>query len=604
MKVEDVVKNRTLVLWLALLLAVDGCSRLLPAAAIEMHGIYLWAGYLVLGCVLLGKRLGAFVFVSLLAIALLLDFASGLKIQLTQMPITVDDILITAMYPEGLWESIGASLPMRLLAYLVLALLVATLAFLVAGTLLEVKRRPDRSSLLVRGLLFAALFGFSLAGFSQRQFTVVNLGETGAQIWSPDGEAKFAERIGFVSYINYTLHKLLANGRGEIFDSAVASRGSAHAGAPVAPSLFSRTASGGSPAPNIVFMLLESTFDIEKSFVLSSPMGERLFSANKYTKLLSPFRVNAVGGGTWVTEFETIVGIDSRMFGYYGGYTHSTVSPLIRHSFATYLSGKGYSTTAVYPVSGVFFNARNAYRNYGFQRFFDADDLALHSGWGVIRDPEIVERAKGVLAKSSQPFFAYVLTVENHAPHNCADPAAQNGPGLHLAHAPDFAGNCAIGVYRDRLKSTSTAVFSMLTYLERLERESGRPFVLAVFGDHQPHTFTSKGGMQHDFSPYRTSAPKNETIVHVMSSLPGTFDCCKSAAPAFVLPTLVSNMFSDEPSDSYLPLNTALFDACGSDAVGAYRTRAEPATAQRCQVAYASAVDAYRRDIVRNDVQP
>ena len=84
--------------------------------------------------------------------------------------------------------------------------------------------------------------------------------------------------------------------------------------------------------------------------------------------------------------------------------------------------------------------------------------------------------------------------------------------------------------------------------------------MLAVFGDHQPHTFTSKGSMQYDFSPYRTSAPKNETFVHVMSSLPGTFDCCKSAAPAFVLPTLVSSMFSNEPSDSYLPLNTALFE--------------------------------------------
>ena len=104
MKVADVVKDSRLVLWLALLLAVDGCSRLLPATAIEVHGTYLWAGYLVLGCVLLGKRLGAFVFAAMLAIALLLDFASGVKIQLTQMPITVDDILITAMYPEGLWS--------------------------------------------------------------------------------------------------------------------------------------------------------------------------------------------------------------------------------------------------------------------------------------------------------------------------------------------------------------------------------------------------------------------------------------------------------------------------------------------------------------------
>jgi len=603
MKITEVVRNNAFFLWLALLLATDGISRLLPAAVIEAHGIFVWMSYLILGCLILGKRLGLFVFASVLAMVLLLDFASGLKVQLTQMPITVDDILITAMYPDGFWEAVGAPTSVRLLAYLALAMLVAASAFLVAGSLLGMKRSPDGSRTLARGLLFTALLAVSVDSFSRRQFTIVNLGETGEQIWSPEGEAEFAEHIGFASYLNYTLRKLLANGRGEIFVSSAQARESTDGRAPMPASAYSRPAGVSTPEPNIVFMLLESTFDIEKTFVLSSPIEEPLFSANEYTKLLSPLRVNAVGGGTWVTEFETIAGIDSRMFGYYGGYTHSTVSPLIRNSFATYLSAKGYSTTAIYPVSGAFFNARNAYRNYGFQRFLDANDLALLSRWRLVNDPEIVESSKVVLAKTSQPFFAYVLTVENHAPHACGDSAASHAPRLYLVQAPDFPGNCTINVYRDRLRSTSAAVFSMLRYLEAVEKESGRPFVLAVFGDHQPHTFTSKGGMQYDFSPYRTSAPKNETFVHVMSSLPGAFDCCRSTVPAFVLPTLVSSMLSHEPSYAYLPVNTALVASCGPDAVAAYRTKDQPATARRCQAAYAHAVEAYRKDIVRSRTQ-
>lgn len=49
----------------------------------------------------------------------------------------------------------------------------------------------------------------------------------------------------------------------------------------------------------------------------------------------------------------------------------------MRRSFVTCLRDKGYDTDAYYSWPGHFYNARRAYRNYGFDRFFDVEELGL-----------------------------------------------------------------------------------------------------------------------------------------------------------------------------------------------------------------------------------
>jgi hypothetical protein len=59
------------------------------------------------------------------------------------------------------------------------------------------------------------------------------------------------------------------------------------------------------------------------------PVRSDLFEPNPLTQALGSLYVNAVGGGTWLSEFESIVGVDERLFGYAGYYTHASLSLII-----------------------------------------------------------------------------------------------------------------------------------------------------------------------------------------------------------------------------------------------------------------------------------
>ena len=93
--------------------------------------------------------------------------------------------------------------------------------------------------------------------------------------------------------------------------------------------------------PNIVILLAESTFDPNLAFHLSKPVRNGLFERGAHTQALGPLFVNAVGGGTWISEFESITGLDSRLFAYMGYYTHSSLAPHVGDSFPRYLKRRG-----------------------------------------------------------------------------------------------------------------------------------------------------------------------------------------------------------------------------------------------------------------------
>ena len=109
---------------------------------------------------------------------------------------------------------------------------------------------------------------------------------------------------------------------------------------------------------------LESIFDPDLTFELDKKIGSPLFKANQYTKLLAPMRVNIVGGGSWVTEFEALTGLDTRLFGYTGYYTHVAIGPYINAAFPAFMKQNGYATSAFFPTSGIFYNSRKAHLNF------------------------------------------------------------------------------------------------------------------------------------------------------------------------------------------------------------------------------------------------
>lgn len=605
--------------WLAAFALSAGASclgLLLPPAHLFAATSWITWAYLAAACLFLPARFGALIFLSAIVLSTALAVINSIKVGLTGLPLTMLDIEIASANPAGLWAALKLPPWSRAVA---LGIIAVTLAIaLLTGVMCLVRplwSKSRRAVAVKSALRCAAILGIAVMTAIHFEHLFTQL-RTYRGTWEPQGVAVMAAEIGVLPYLAYSRH-IEAKQTGDFFKS------SADTDPPTAAEVreavlqymdFSSLSDGRSSAlPNIVILLAESTFHPNIAFRLNKSVDSALFSTSDETEATGPLLVNVIGGGTWVTEFESIVGLDSRAFGYAGYYTHASLSPYVSRTLATHLKSKGYVTHAFFPHEGEFYNYRNAYRAYGFDTIFDSRDLGHSDDW-THSDTEVVDdfiRTMGSNPKS--PFFSYVVLVENHGPHECRVESISEMP-VRFAETEEFEPNCALHEYLRRLHSTEEAVASLEKYLREMERRDGRPFVLLVFGDHQPFTFTGTHMVKYDFSPFRTAVRTNVTYFHLLTSARRRVRCCLDEIPATLLPTLVSAYAADDPDDVYLGVNLWLFARCGPDAV---RTRSlvglsqqgeggAPTLAGRrhgaCSSAYAQALSAYRRsEILRFD---
>jgi len=396
----------------------------------------------------------------------------------------------------------------------------------------------------------------------------------GLVLWLPSSQVTLSRELGVLEYMAFSF---AANEKADIFLE--------HGPGPTVMELrlaaaeFVNSSVHHSKAllPNIVFFHAESTFDPALAFKLSAPVKLPLWSKQRETRVLSPLRVNIIGGGSWVTEFEVITGVDSRIFGYHGFYTHFYIAPKVKNSFVEYLVRKGYKTAAFYPIEGSFYNAEKAFGYYGFRKFIDGQALGLPADWGSLIDRDII---KAVIQhgafESSGPFFYFISTSQNHGPHYCRSFESEKEFLTTFAAKVSFEQNCELNEYLKRASSTSDAFELVLKQLRQIERVTGRPFVLLVYGDHQPWSFTKgvysvAGGTDaeygfKDFSDVRTSADGYQTFFHLLASNQTVIRSrFTKPPPASLLPTLVSAFVAMSYDDLYLPVNFLAFTSCGSD---------------------------------------
>lgn len=568
------------------------------------HAEWILLGYVAAICVLLPLPLGVLTFVVAGSLHVVLKLISAVKSGLTGLPLTVLDFRIALGDPAALWDSLGLPHWSRYLTIVfvaVVALAWALAAAASAGRLVKRGSRAESGNRIAR-LAWIAVIG--LMTYGHIEILQAKAAEDGST-WYPDRMTRLANRMGVLPFLAYS-YRLERQSAGDIYrlpgDATPPSPAEVRAAVLRYIQFESPSKLQARLLPNILVVLAESTFDPGSVFRLDGEWNDALFRPGQKTVASGALRVNAVGGGTWITEFETIVGLDSRFFGYSGMYTHASLSPFVKRSFASYLRERGYRTVAFFPNQGDFYNARNAYGHYGFDRILDAGELG-GLDW-IDDDKAIAGRVRDALGpQPDSPFFGYVLLLENHSPHDCngADPA---GFSARFVDTSDLEPNCALNEYLRRLGSTSSAVASLLEYLAGIEARSGRPFVLLVFGDHQPYTFTDAGGVLYDFTSLRKH-PDNlyTTFFHIHSSVPAQgLKCCSVTPPAVLLPTLLSAFIATSPDDVYLGLNLWLYSRCDSDAVrrefgGSMRpmkVMASDGRTEACRSAYHRALAGYR----------
>ena len=563
--------SATAVRWLiAIWLAVTSfaLSRVAPVLAAS------WASWVLLGyaaaiCALIPLRVGILVFIGLLVLHLTLTAVSRVKIDLTGMPLTMLDVRIALDNPQGLWDALSLPTGPSMHSTCCSSLRCCT-------SLSSASRRcaiSSRNGSIANGFSTSRVGRWRHAqcfcwcpstsmccmqpwrGTVRRGISVASCASTGGSVY-----CRF-------------LHIHVTSSRGGLVTSS------------------GRISPGHRPprmrfeipyCAMLAFLPALRNRQIDRTslwFWRNRPSirtGRSVYrepgTTDYFCRVRGRSRRAPEGqscrGGTWITEFETITGLDSRLFGYAGWYTHASLSPFVERSFfASHLRKRGYRTSAFFPHRADFYNARRAYARYGFESMADSDDLG--SDVQINDDVEMAERVvKSLGASPAAPFFAYVLFIGNHFPHEC-NAEDSGGFTARFLDSDDFTVNCELNVYLQRLDSTTHAVGAFEEYLADIETRTGRPYVLLVFGDHQPASFTgSRSAVVRDYRPYRRSPDLHMTFFRIQTSMPGRLTCCEPAPPATVLPTLLSAFVADRPEDIYLGENLWLYERCGSDAIG------------------------------------
>jgi len=574
-----------LILAVCFALVASTFSKTVLAFATQVASVYSFSFLALLFALLLPRRIWILSIVLAFGVLRVIAYVNELKITAVALPITVFDITMVATNPSILINATGLHASLYRLEWITASVLVtflvlATAAHFLAPHLwrrLHGRFRPRFSSVGITSIaIVLALAAATVALVRQGRFIHDTLTTTDPQLfrdlWLPAAQVTLSRKLGVVEYVAFS--SVAAN---EGLDLALgSSRSPSDEEIRLATAAFVAR-SHAQVLPNIVLFHAESTFDPNVAFRLSRRAELPLWSARRETRVLGPLRVNVVGGGSWVTEFEVVTGVDSRVFGYHGFYTHYYVAPRVKNSFAAYLTRRGYYTAAYYPADGSFYGVKKAFQFYGFKDFIDGRDLGLPADWHRVIDRDIVKAisAHGAFERSG-PFFYFIATSENHGPHPCQNFRSDREFSTTFAGAASFEQNCQFNEYLRRARSTSDAFEAVLRHLTDVEARTGRPFVLVAYGDHQPWSFTDgrfsiPGGTAFegdvkDFSAFRTTADPYQTFVHLLASdatvLTARFG---EPPPASLLPTLISAFVARSDDDLYLPVNFVAFAECRSD---------------------------------------
>ena len=246
-----------------------------------------------------------------------------------------------------------------------------------------------------------------------------------------------------------------------------------------------RVASGSSVRPDIIQVLEESTFDPSGFTGCTLPQCQvRMFRPDAHTRAHGLLRTHTFGGGTWVSEFAVMSGMPSDIFGKAGAYAPFVLAPRLRDSLPMLLRRLGYLTIALYPTNGGFINGRNAYQAYGFDKFYDVDQLGLKM-WHA-SDEQMFAAAKRIYdenRKDGRPIFMMVLTLAQHGPHD-RRPLKDLPPPFDQGLLPRLpaAQELNLSTYLAQLQESDRGI----SQLEQDFLERPQPTVILHFGDHQP----------------------------------------------------------------------------------------------------------------------
>lgn len=170
-------------------------------------------------------------------------------------------------------------------------------------------------------------------------------------------------------------------------------------------------------APNIIFLQLESFFDvkyIENFSYTEDPIPFFTYLKEKYPSGF--LEVPSIGAGTANTEFECITGMNLDFFGP-GEYPYKTIlKDRTCESLAYLLKNQGYSASAMHNNDGTFYDRHIVFSNLGFDRYVSVEYMGKTEvnelNWA--KDKVLIGQIMKVLTSTKERDYIYAISVQGH----------------------------------------------------------------------------------------------------------------------------------------------------------------------------------------------
>lgn len=249
--------------------------------------------------------------------------------------------------------------------------------------------------------------------------------------------------------------------------------------------------------PNIIMVMSEAFFDINElpNIELSENPIKNFLSYQK-EGIKGDIITPVFGGYTCQTEYEVLTGHSTDFTGT-GNIAYTRYVTSDTPSIAKELKELGYHTVGIHPYERTFYRRHAVYEQLGFddfitqEQFEDADYIR-----GYISDGDVYERIINEYEKNKdQPFFTYVVTMQNHGPYTDVN----NEADITLINntLPEEDTNILTN-YASIVKQSDDALEHLIEYFRNVEE----PTIVVIFGDHKPvlgNAYQNTGYLDEDY---------------------------------------------------------------------------------------------------------
>lgn len=316
------------------------------------------------------------------------------------------------------------------------------------------------------------------------------------------------------------------------------------------------------PLPDIYIILAESHMDIAHTFSLTNPyqssfeLLEKDFS--KYSSIHFPIIVPTVGTGTTTAEFELFTGLSAEVFAPESfDQPNYLLSKRIKTSFIHFATSMGYHAKAIIYENKQFSSAEYGLQNYGFDTILDGIQLGVNSDWQEASDTiyleTIANTLNSIITLDSPPHLIFISTIENHGPHPCKHFGANSKLLVETSVSMPVELLCQLNEFVLRDHNLHQGLLTLIHSIE----QKARPFIVLIFGDHLPFSFSSNA-----YTPYRTHISDYQTHAMILSSTMTSFTPPYHAIPLFTLPTILSHWIASDPQTMFMAHNLNVIDHC------------------------------------------